>query len=374
MALYPMRQVEITSYQGTADFSKKITFTLPRTFFGDSALLIVPITVATPDAAATFSTPGLLNAVNNLNLQISDGTSNRSQTYASGWSLVRKGIRVLDQLDTDTFLSTGAGLASLQSIGTATKIPTGTYNVVIPILWRTTQVSDPNGSATLLPLPRYNTDPTIVVSFGAVTDIVTSAVDTLVLSIGSPYIALLQREILNITFPVFDTQLADIQFAQTGAGSGIIQNMPVPGNYTFINLYAENGSRQGINPQTGVQPWILQYIGQTLRQFNLLDLKIQEQYTQGTTYLPIAGQATLAGAVLDPFQGVFHLNFLNDNFGAEAFEFGSTLNANTLSGTGSLVQIVQNFNAACNMTYTYEQILGTISSLTLAGAIAQGGN
>lgn len=375
MALFPSRQVLINSYQGTAGFGNAVTFTIPRTFFGDSALLVIPITVAAPDASATFSTPGFMNAVKNINFQISDGTSNRSQTYATAWGLVRKGVRVLDQLDSQTLLSTGAGLSYLQSIDTASKIPTGTFYVTIPILWRTTQVSDPNGSATLLPLPRYNTDPTLTVTFGAVADIVTSTVSGLTLTIGSPYVTLIQRELLNVSFPVFDTQLAEIQFSQSGAGNNIIQNLPTPGNYTLINMYGENSSRQGIGPETlqaAGAPWILQFIGQSLRQFNLRDIKTLEQYTQAVNYFTVGSQATLANAVTDPFQGVYHLNFINDNFGAEAAEFGSVLNSNPLAGTGSLVQIVQNFGAAANMSYLYEQILGTISALTFAGAAANG--
>ena len=378
MALFPSRQVTITSYQGTAGFGNAINFNLPRTFFGDSALLVIPITIATPDASATFSTPGLINAVKNVNLQISDGTSNRSQTYASGWGLLRKGIRVLDQLDNQTLVSTGSGLLYQQSIDAASKIGTGTFNIVIPLLWRTTQVSDPNGSATLLPLPRYNTDPQLTVTFGALTDIVTSTVTNLAVTFGSPYVSLIQREILNVAFPVFDTQLAELQTTQSASGNNVIINLPVPGNYTFINLYGENtsaSSRLGLLPgtlQSAGNPWVLQYIGQTLRQFNLADLKTLEQYTQATNVYPITGTATDALAFLDPFQGVYHLNFINDNFGAEAAEFGSVLNSNVLSGTGSQVQIVQNFGSAANMYYLYEQILGTLTQLTFAGALANG--
>jgi hypothetical protein len=363
MALFPIRQQTLTQFTGTAALGQTISFSVTRDFFLDSLFVVVPVTVAgTITSALTYSTMGLTQLVNRVQLQIADGSSNRNQTDSSGPALIRRAARVLNGLDVQTLSSLGASLnaAETNSAGSSA----GTYYVTVPLLFRHPQISDPIGSATMLPLPRYNTNPSLVVTFGALTDAITTNHGATI-TIGTPYLFQLKRQVDTISFPTLDTEFREIVTAFNSTGPNQLQNLDVPGSYTMIDYYCTNSSNVGADISGGT--WNLQFLSQVLRQFNLADVKRMEQYSMGNdSYLYGAAKYT------DLFPGYYHQDFLNDRFGMEVGELGSVVNTNVLAGSGSQLQVLLNLASTGSVSFACERIFGDLSPYTFSFNTAAG--
>ena len=355
MALFPIRQQTLTQYTGTAALGNGINFSVTRDFFLDSLFLVVPITVGgTSTGQAVYNTMGLVNAVKRVQLQIADGSSNRNQTDASGGALVRRAARVLNGLDVQTLTALGSSLNLAETASHGSSI--GSYNVTIPLLFRHPQISDPIGSATMLPLPRYNTNPTLAVTFGASSDVLATAAG-LTVTIGTPYIFILKRQVDTITFPSLDTEFREIVQAFSATGPNQLVNLDVPGSYTMIDYYMTNSSGVGTDISGGTNQ--LSFLSQVLRQFYMADVKRMEQYSMGNdSYL------YSSNAYTDLFPGYYHQDFLNDRFGMEVGELGSVINTNVLAGSGSQLQVFFNIGSTGSIAIATERIFGDLSPYT----------
>jgi hypothetical protein len=369
--LFPLRQTTVSQYTGTAALGSQITFGITRDFFLDSLILNVPITVGgTFGTAASWSTMGLADIVQRIQLQISDGSRNANQTDATGGGLVRRAATILSGLDVGTLAGLGATLNKLEATGTGDSA--GTYNIRIPLLFKHPQISDPIGSALLLPLPRYNTNPNLVVTFGQKANAILSGASGATITIGSPYLTVLKRQVDTISFPTLDTEVREISTAYPSTGPNQLQNLDVPGSYTAIDFFCTNSSGVGADISGG-NTWNLQILGQVLRQFVLADLKTVQSYSQGNdSYISNAGAATPGSFYTDFLPGYFHMSFLHDGFGMEVGELGSLLNANVLAGSGTLVQILQNLTSTGNVSYLQERIFGDLTPYAFNFATAAG--
>lgn len=325
--------------------------------------MVIPFTVAgTISSAITWQTMGLVELVKNVRLNIADGSTNRDQTNASGGALIRRAARIVSGLDgiagtvNGTFAALGALLNAKEAASAGSSA--GTYYVTIPLFFRHPQISDPIGSATMLPLPRYNTNPILTITLGAVTDaIVTNHGATI--SVGTPYMVRKMRQVDNILFPTLDTEVKEISTPISSTGSNIRQTLDVPGSYTMLDIYTQNSSGTGTDISSANTPWQLQFLSQVLRQFNLSDVKRDEQFTMGNDAWLQSG-----GTLTDPFPGYFHLDFLHDEFGMEVGELGSLLNVNVLSGSGALLEVIQSFGSTGTVNYAMERIFGDLSPYT----------
>lgn len=325
---------------------------------------MVPVTVAgTITGALTYTTMGLIALLNTITLEVNDGSTNRYQTNSSGAALMRRAARILNGYDTATLSALGANLNAAETASSGSSA--GTYNICIPLLFKHPQISDPIGSATMLPLPRYNTNPKLTVIF----DQLAAAISTnhgATLTIGSPYVIQNFRQVDNIIFPTLDTQFQEKVVQITGTGANQNVYLDVPGNYTAIDIYSANSSGVGADISGGL--WFLEILGQTLRSFNLSDVKRQEQFSMGNDSYYSKG----AGAYTDLFPGFYHLDFLHDGFGMEVGELGSLLNSNVLAGSGSLVQMQMNIGSTGSVSFAYERIMGDLSPYTLQFNTAAG--
>jgi hypothetical protein len=218
----------------------------------------------------------------------------------------------------------------------------------------------------MLPLPRYNTNPNLIVTLGQLSDaILTNHGATI--TPGIPYVVKNNRQVDNILFPTLDTEFKETATAVSSTGANIKVNLDVPGSYTAIDLYMTNSSGVGANLSTSNTPWNLQFLSQVLRGFNPSDVKRAEQFSMGNDcYLQTAGTFT------DLFPGFYHLDFLHDEYGMEVGELGSLLNVNVLAGSGALLEILQNFSSTGTVAIATERIFGDLSPYTIQFNTAAG--
>lgn len=321
--------------------------------------VVVPVTISGTVSAATVKSGGLWNIVKRIQLSVADGSANRNQTDCSGAGLIRRAARITNGLDLNTIQGSAAALSDLAA--TPGNL-TGTFYISYPLFFKHPQLSDPIGSALMLPLPRYNSNPTLTVQFGASTDCFSTLTGGTI-SIGTPYLVINKRQVDNISFPVLDTEVAEISTPFASTGTNLLTELQVPGSYTMIDIYTTTtaGVAQDISGGPG-NPWTLQFLGNTLRQFNLQDVQMIQQHAQGNAmdlFNPAGTTLATQGQLLIP--GYYHLDFLNDEVGMEVGELGSVLNTNLLAGSGSRLQLLQTINTAGTVSLLWERIFGDLS-------------
>jgi hypothetical protein len=167
-----------------------------------------------------------------------------------------------------------------------------------------------------------------------------------------------KRLVDNISFPVLETEFVESVYPQAAAGSNILVELQVPGSYTAIDLTTFNAA--GVAADISSGPFTLQFLGNTLRQFNLRDIATEEQYSQGNDMY-----RSIASPHIQPYMpGYYHLDFLHDEFGLEVGELGSVLNSNLLAGSGSRVQLLLSLASTGNLSVAWERIFGNLSPYT----------
>jgi hypothetical protein len=380
---FPVRKQYLSQFTGTAALGNQITFNLTRDFFLSSLILNIPITVAgTFGTAASWSTMGLFDLITRVQLQIADGASNRNQTDATGGALLRRAARLLSGLDSTTAANVGGSLAALgfalnrlETVGTGDSA--GQYLLRIPMLFHHPEISDPISNIFMLPLPRYNTNPNLVVTFGQKSDAILSGAAGATIVIGNstfptPWLTIMKRQVDVLSFPTIDTEFREISTTYASTGPNQLQNLDTPGSYSAIDFYMTNSGGVGADI-TGGQTQQLQILSQVLQQFTMADLKAIEQYTMGNdNYMLNAAAASPAALFTDMFPGFYHMDFLHDEYGMEVGELGSLLNANVLAGSGTQVQVLQNLTSTGQISYAVERFFGDLSPFTFSLNTAAG--
>jgi hypothetical protein len=320
--------------------------------------LVIPVTIASA-SSAVYNTMGLYELVTNVRLNIADGNTNRDVINCSGGALVRRHMRIVSGLDGVTgttrgsLMCLGARLNLLEALSANSS--DGTYYLVLPFHFRHPQVDDPLGSATMLPLPRYNTNPLLTVTLGNSSNVLTSGSATI--TIGTPWLRRNMRQVDNIQFPSIDTEFREVSYTQAATGSNIRATLDVPGNYTCLDIYTQNSSGVGTDI-SGNNLWYLQYLSQSIRQFYLSDIKRDEQFTMGND---VFFENPTTGVLVDLLPGYFHIDFLHDEFGMEIGEFGSLLNTNVLAGSGSLLEVMMSLASTGTVNFAFERFFGDLS-------------
>jgi hypothetical protein len=356
---YPKRQQLITNFQGTVGLGNTVSFDITRDFFLDSLLVFQPITI-TSATAADLTPEGLWNAIKQILLPVADGQSNRIQTNVSGPGALRYYGKVGNALDYKTIQASTVFIKE-----TALSLAGGvTFLICYPITFKHPQLSDPIGSYFMLPLPRYNADPQLQLTYGSLSDI-TSDPDAMV-TLGNPYVVVNKRDVPNIQFPTFQTELIENVQAFGSTGANQLYNLQVPGTYTNIELYMKNASNVATDI-TNNQVNTLGYLGQTLRYFIYNGVKVEEQYSQGNDAFITDGSG-----IYDIFPGLISLDFLHDGYGMEVGELNSAFNLNPLAGSGAQGQINLNIASTGTISVLWHRIFGDLTLLKVPTALANG--
>jgi hypothetical protein len=352
--LFPLRQSQITGQQGASGIplGGSVQFQITRDFFLDSLMIEISGTVT--GAAATASADGILALVKNIQLQIADGSSNRTQTNVSGVSAIQKGFLLtgsIDQATLNAFLI-GAG--------------TGTFLIRYPLFFKHPKISDPIGSAFLLPLPRFNANPILTVQMATQGGIdQNTSSPTFAISGGITCRLLLnKRQVDNVAFPTIDHEFVEQTVIYAASGQQQLFEAQVPGSYFMMGMRGYTGAApsQAWGDPTGGGNLTLQILGNTLRNERFTDVQWQNQIASQDNWSVTTTRSQPAGL----FPGLAMYNFLHDGFGLEVGELGSVLNANLLAGAGTRVQILTDIAAGGNqVTYFWDRVFGDLTPLQL---------
>lgn len=321
-----------------------LTQELTREFHCES--IFIKLTAIVNGAIATATADGLLGLLKRVQLQISDGSRTRNFVDCSGRALIEYAYLALGVLDRGTWAAKD-------------QTATATYTITYPIFAALPQISDPIGSAFLLPFPRFNSNPVLTLTIASQADIDSAATPTFTFSSLTVDILVNRRQVNIVDFPTLDHEFAESTVAYTASSAAQLYELQVPGSYTMIAMRAYTSATARGDVSTTGGEFKLQLLGNVIRRFHLLDIQQENDYS-------VAPQAaTGAGSF---FTGLYALDFLTDRLGQDAGELGSVLDANVLAGVGARIQLLQDIAGAANVQIKYltHRVFGDLSQLKLA--------
>jgi hypothetical protein len=332
------KRTDFTPTQSSLALGSQIRFEITREFHYESIFLVV---VATPSAAmATANADALQNLVNRVQVQISDGARTRNVVDVSGPALLELAVQWQGGLDRDTAANVGTNPSS------------GAKTLIYPIWFSHPQVEDPIGSTLLMPAPRFNSNPVVLVTFATQAQMDTNATPTFAVSALTAYLILNKRQVTREKFPTFDTELAEIEVAYPTTGNSQLYELQIPGSYTGILFrdYTSATARGSIQVSGGENR--LQLLGTNLRRFRMESLQAENDMS-----------LNLYPATWNNFAGSFYLDFLTDKRGEAGGDLGSVLDSNILVASGSRVQLLQDITGGANVKrkFVTHRIFGNLS-------------
>lgn len=337
--LFPKR-TDYTPTQSSLALGSTIRFEITREFHVEALYLVV---VATPSGAmATANADALQAIVNRVQLQVSDGAQNRNVVDVSGPALLELANQWIGGLDRDTATNVGTNPSS------------GAKTLIYPIWFAHPQLADPIGSVLLLPVPRFNSNPVLSVTFATQAQMDTNATPTFAVSALTAHLVIVRRQVNRPNFPTFNTELAELEVAYPTTGNSQLYELQIPGSYTGILFrdYASLTSRSSIQTSGGENR--LQLLGTVIRRFRMEHLAAENDYS-----------VRLYPATWNNFAGSFYLDFLSDKNGEVAGDLGSVLDSNILQASGSRLQLLQDITGGSNIKrkYVTHRIFGNLRDL-----------
>lgn len=324
------------------------TFQITREFHLESLWLRVDVT---PSAAmATANADALQAIVNRVQLQISDGARTRNVIDCSGPGLLEYAFEINSGWDRNTSTNFGTNPAS------------GQKTFYYPIFCSHPQIEDPVGSTLLLPLPRYNSNPTLLVQFASQTQMDTNATPTFAVSALQCSLIINRRQVNRANWPTLDWELAEISVPYPNTGNSQLYELQIPGSYTGILMrdYQGLGTRAFIETAGGENK--LQLLGTVIRRFRCQDVQAENDIS-----------ARLNAATWNNPAAQTYLDFVSDKTGETGGDMGSVLDANILSASGARIQLLQDITGGSNFQrkYVTHRIFGNLNALKFGGGGAR---
>lgn len=347
--LFPLRQQVIDPITAIP-LGGNAKFEITRDFFLDSLILEISGTVTT--AADAIAADGILGLVKNITLNVADGASNRAQTNVSGVSAVQKGFTLTGSIDQATLNGylIGAG--------------TGAFLLRYPLFFKHPQLSDPVGSAFMLPLPRYNANPTLNIQFSSQAEMDTDGTPAFAVAAGlTARVVVNKRQVDNIQFPTWQHEFIENSKGYAVSGAGQVFEWEVPGTYFGFGLRGYTSATAWGDISTANSNTTLEFLGTTLRQSRFSDIQYANQLAAQDNWAATTTRAQKNGL----FPGLAWYNFLHDGFGLEVGEVGSSLNTNLLAGSGSRVRMLRDVTGGANVreVYFWDRVFGDLTALRI---------
>lgn len=310
--LFPKRQDFLTADTGLS-LGASVTKKIPREFMLES--LIVRVSVTVSGVMATANADAIQNILKRVRLTASDGARTRTIVDCSGAGLLEWQANVAqNSLDTNT--SVGGNSAT-------------TYQIDYPVNFAPPNMADPIASNLLLPLNRFNDDPSLELQFASQADMDTNAAKTFAVSALSARVILNKRFVGLKNWPTFDTELIEATTAFSTDAANQEVELPSPGSYTGLLLrgYLDTDTRGDISQTDG--EFKIQLLGVNNRRFRLDDIEQENYFSRN----PNAGTAGI-------FTGSYYVDFLSDKVGATSPDFGSVLDVNLAVATGARLKLI----------------------------------
>lgn len=330
--LFQKRQDFITK-TGVA-LGDTLQFSLSREFPIEKIILRVTGTFST--AMTTPLADSLQALLKQVTLTVSDGARQRNVVDVSGPALLEYALQVAG-LDRNT-------KASLNQNNTSA------FELNYPIFFCHPQTEDPIYSALLLPVNRYNQNPTLTVKVSAATELAASG--PVVSGTLTVRCIIVRRQVTVTNWTTWDTELSEITQVFAASGNGQTVDLPIPGAYTGVLLrgYTSTTARGDITSASGETQLTL--LGTTLRRLWLTDTLVEND-------MSVLNQAQAD----TKFVGSYYLDFLTDSTGLDASDFGSLFNTSGLQTTGAKPQLKMDIGGAYTLKMLIHRVYGDISPL-----------
>lgn len=337
-------------YTGNA-LGASVSWEITRDFFLDNVIVELSGTVST--AAATPTADGILGLAKRLQLSIADGATNRNQTDASGVGLIQSAFNDLAGIDQGTLNTFLRGNV------------TGSFLIRVPLLFLCPQLKDPAASAFMLPLPRYNTNPTLTLTLASQADMDSNATPTFAIAGGiNARLIINKRQVDDVNFPTWEHEFIEASKTYPTTEPQALYNLQVPGTYFAFGMrgYTSLNSWGDISSAGGLVN--LSMLGSNLINCRFADLQYINQLSVQDNW----SATTLPAQTNGLFPGLAVIDFLSDSWGGDVSEVNSALNSNILAGSGSNVELKQDVTGGANVrqSYFWRRIFGNLEPLTMS--------
>lgn len=320
--IFQKRQDFLPSSSGNA-LGSSVRFELTREFHIEA--LYIRLTFTPTAVMATDNADGIYNILKRVTLKVSDGARTRSVVDATGRGLVEYARQILGGLDGGYDYNVGADGTSAQTL-------------VYPIFFAHPQIADPIGSAFLLPAPRYNNNPELLLQFASQADMDTNGTPTFAVAAGiTAQVIVVRREVNDPSFMTYDTELSEISYPFAASGTNQLTELQVPGSYTGMLLRGFTSTSALGDVSTAGGEFKLQALGNVLRRFQLQHIIEENEFSK---FRPFRTSAASAGTLTYQTTGIYFLDFLTDRVGESVSELGSVLDTNYLMATGARLQLI----------------------------------
>lgn len=392
MALFAKRQDYIPPVASpTAGSSVRVELT--REFAIEAIYIRTNFTLSAGTASTLPGTAGdgIAGIIKKVNLTVSDGSRTRNVVDSSGSGLIEYGRQLtgsMDKATSSSFLASAAPAAPAIVLA-------GTYQVTTPIYFAHPQIDDPVGSITLLPAPRFSSNPILNITFASALDMscVASGGTGLSLAINWYDVVIVRRQVNIPNWSYYDTELIETSTPTYSTGNNQLYELPTPGSYTGILLRGYNStlssavavksnitlptatfstglstgySYANVNTSTVEAGEVkLQMLGTVLRRFKPSHVELENDYTTGLVQNTIA-QNTYSQIPSNIAGYNYYMDFLTDKNGSTTGDLGSVLDSNVLLATGNRIQLLTDVNiGAASWKVLSHRIYGDLSPFKL---------
>jgi hypothetical protein len=307
---------------------QNLTIEIQRDFHLESLEVVVSGTIST---LGTLTADGLAALVRRIQLTVNDGNS-RNPVDITGRGLLEYNNQVGISMDR-------ASVLAINQSGT------GAFELRFPVFFAHPQLIDPLRAITLLPTPRYASNPTLNLQIGALADVGATFAITGNLSVR------VVRRMRVVDMPSFvtrDTELYETStiFGATGPNQNV--EIPVPGFYTGIlaRTYNTAGARADIVGNAFVT---LTALGTNFRRVFPSDLLAQNDFSVDVQRFPFS----------------YYLDFLTDTSGDSVMELTSLFDANVYATTGAKPYLQFDINTTGRVNTVFHRVFGDLSAFSI---------
>ena len=216
--LFTMRQNFEAQVSGVV-LGQLVRFELTREFHIDSIIVR-----AKPNQSAVMATDNadfVQNIISRVALSVNNSASTRNVIDVSGPALLELCHHQVGRLDRETEAN-----VNLDSV--SAKV----FNY--PIFFAHPQIQDPIASSFMLPAPSYASNPILSVQIATQAQMDFNAAPTFAVTTFTLDCIVIRRFVNIPNFPIFETELSELQVAYPNAGSNQRYELQIPGSYTGL--------------------------------------------------------------------------------------------------------------------------------------------
>lgn len=342
--LFTMRQNFEAQVSGIV-LGQLVRFELTREFHIDTIIVR-----AKPTASAVMATDNadsIQNIVNRVAFSVNNAASTRNVIDVSGPALLELCHHQVGRLDRETEAAVNTDTAAQKIMN-------------YPIFFAHPQIQDPIASSFMLPAPSYASNPILSVQISTQAQMDFNAAPTFAISAFTLDCIVIRRFVNIQNFPIFETELSELQVAYANAGSNQRYELQIPGSYTGLLLRDYTVIGAPASGVAGVRSDLstggfdgtgenrLQLLGVVFRRFK-------------TSFMQVLNDLSKTSAT--NFTGTAYLDFITDKVGEVGSDLGSVLDANVTVGSGARVELLQDIagSATAARKYVSHRVFGDLS-------------